>query len=779
MTTIRGLVTCQDNPFRPVDLRFEHYLPQPGTLSTLGISESRPRISWRLTDHPLNILPTGYRLELVLGSDPSTTAPVYSEKIHGTSSTLVPWPEAHPLSSREGACVRVKVTWRGESESKWSEWHYVEAGLLSRSDWTCSRISSPSYASPDAPSPSATFHKSFGLKGGIKRARVYVTAQGVYDLRINEKPVSTDFMNPGWTNYHHRLLYQVYDVAGVLTENSENHVTVEVAEGWFTGRLGWGKGMRKFYGDRNALMAQIEIEYDDGTKEVVNSDGSWNVAQGASSIAEIYDGQTYDARRAKVIEKSLQGDLSLAGFSPAEVLTPLPESTELESMTSSPMRRIQVVAPVKQFTTPSGKTILDFGQNLVGYARIKKVAGPEGHTVTFKFAEVMEKEELGTRPLRAAKATDHLILAGTSEPTSWEPNFTFHGFRYMQVDNWPGTDLLESIEAVVIHTDMALTSSFDSSNPSLNKLHDSIIWSMKGNFTGLPTDCPARDERLGWTGDIAVFAPTASLLYDCTALLKSWLKDLWLDQKDCGGVPPVVSPNVLQKDKFWSLTEECAIWNDAAILVPWALYRETGDPRMLEDQFESMETYLKGLKKGDDFDALWGDDTFQLGDWLDPLAPPDNPMQAQTDAHSVANTFLVNSLSIMTRICVALGKTADEEKYREWHGKARSQFQHRYITPAGLVASDSQTAYALAIVFDLVDGEQLKAAGKRLEKLVRKNNFRISTGFAGTPYVLEALAKTGHVQVAYRMLLETGCPSWLYPVSISRCSGMSVQILTI
>ena len=231
-------------------------------------------------------------------------------------------------------------------------------------------------------------------------------------------------------------------------------------------------------------------------------------------------------------------------------------------------------------------------------------------------------------------------------------------------------------------------------------------------------------------------------------------------------MPPVVSPNVLQKADFWQFTRECAIWNDAVILVPWALYRETGDLQVLSDQFESMETYLRTLKKGEEDDALWGDDTFQLGDWLDPLAPPENPMQCQTDAHSVANAFLINSLSIMASVCSALGKTTEEKEFKEWHGKARSQFQHRYVTAAGLVASDSQTAYALAVVFDLVDGEQLRAAGAQLERLIRKNNFRISTGFAGTPYVLEALVRTGHVQTAYRMLLETGCPSWLYPISM-------------
>ncbi|SPO00280.1 related to alfa-L-rhamnosidase [Cephalotrichum gorgonifer] len=753
--------------FRPVNLRFEHHLPLPGTLSTIGIGESHPRVSWNLENQPENFQQITYHLELLRGAEPtSATPPTYSEEIQGTSSTLIQWPESHALPSRSGAFVRVKVS--GETASAWSDWHYVEAGLLIRSDWTCSRISSPSYTSPEAPSPSAIFKRSFAVKRGVKKARVYMTSQGVYDLRVNGKPVSTDFMNPGWTNYQDRLLYQVYDVAGALSEDSENHLTVEVAEGWFTGRLAWGDGVRNVYGDRNAIMAQLELEYADGTREVVNSDDRWQVTQGASTTAEIYDGQTFDASRAKLIEESLRGDLSLAGFAAAQVLPPLPESTELEAMTSAPMRQIDVLRPATQFTTPSGKTIIDFGQNLVGYARIKNVTGQKGHTITLKFAEVMENEELGTRPLRCAKVTDNFILAGTPEPESWEPNFTFHGFRYLQVDNWPGdtATLSSAIEAVVIHTDMTRAATFECSNASLNQLHSNVFWSMRGNFTGLPTDCPQRDERLGWTGDIAVFAPTATFLYDCTALLQSWLKDLWLDQKDLGGIPPVVSPNCLKAMGFWARVSECAIWNDAVILVPWALYQETGDLALLSAQFESMDTFLNSIPLDKNHDALWSDDSFQLGDWLDPLAPPDNPAQSQTDAHNVANAFLVNSLAIMAKICALLEKPAEAAKFSDWHARARQQFRHLYVTPAGFVSSDSQTAYALAIVFDLLEKDQLPTAGARLDRLIRKNGFRISTGFAGTPYVLEALVLTGHTQTAYRMLLETGCPSWLYPITM-------------
>ena len=752
--------------FRPVNLRFEHHLPLPGTLSTIGIGESRPRISWQLENQPDNFQQTTYHLELRREAEPSSTTPAYSEETQSASSALIQWPESHGLQSCSGAFARVKVS--GQTPSSWSDWHYVEAGLLARSDWTCSRISSPSYVSPETPSPSALFQRSFAVKSGVKKARVYMTSQGVYDLRVNGKRVTTDFMNPGWTNYHHRLLYQVYDVAGALNLDADNVVTVETAEGWFTGRLGWGKGVRNFYGDRNAVMVQIELQYTDGGREVVNSDRTWQVTRGPSTTAEIYDGQTFDASRAKLIEESIRGDLSLAGFVPAEVLAPLPESTDLEAMISAPMRQIEVLAPVTQFTTPSGKTIIDFGQNLVGYVRIKKVTGQKGHTITLKFAEVMENEELGTRPLRGAKVTDNLILAGTPEPESWEPNFTFHGFRYLQVDNWPGniSTLSSAVEAVVVHTDMARAATFECSNASLNQLHSNIFWSMRGNFTGLPTDCPQRDERLGWTGDIAVFAPTATFLYDCTALLQSWLKDLWSDQKDEGGIPPVVSPNCIQKADFWEHVTECAIWNDAVILVPWALYQETGDIELLSAQFESMDTFLNTIPLDKNHNALWSDDSFQLGDWLDPLAPPDNPMQCQTDAHTVANAFLINSLATMSKICALLKKPAEATKFTARHARARKQFQHLYVTPAGLVSSDSQTAYALAIIFDLLDKAQLPTAGARLDRLIRKNKFQISTGFAGTPHVLEALVRTGYTQTAYRMLLETACPSWLYPITM-------------
>lgn len=761
------------SPFRPLGLRFEHHCPLPGTGQVLGIGEPCPRISWKLVDAPPNFKQHGYHLELRLDKSP-TASPIYSQQIDSVSSSLTPWPALCPLKSGQGCHVRVRVL-GGTSDSipfwsEWSESSYVEAGLLSRLDWQSQWISSPALPDLNGPNPPNVFRKHFTVRSGVMRkARLYITAQGVYQITLNGKFISKDFMNPGWTCYQQRLTYQAYDLAGALSVGT-NVLAVNLAEGWFTGRLSWGAGLRNVYGETTSLMCQMEIIYADNTSDTVVSDGNWEVTQGASTLAEIYDGEKCDGRMLEEVEKWVKGEASACQSQPAKANPSLLGKADLEAMDCGPMRRIQTIKPVKKIITASNNLILDFGQNLVGYVHIMHVQGNRGHTITLNHAEVLENGELGTRPLRTAKATDTYTLAGHPSGESWSPTFTFHGFRFVQISNWPREtrqDIAECIEAVVVHTDMAQTGEFQCTKPELNQLHSNITWSIRGNFTSLPTDCPQRDERLGWTGDIALSAPTAILLYDCSGLLKSWLKDVWIDQQALGGVPALVTPNILQTDPFWSKVPICAIWNDVVVLVPWALYMETGDLNSLASQYESMTAYLNAIPLDVAHTSLWSTTAFQLGDWLDPLAPPDEPHRSQTDAQLVANAFLVHTLSLMVKISSLLGKQSDCTRFTTWHAQSKSQFQALYTTSYGRLTSDSQTAYALAIVFDLLPTrQQTLNAGARLSYLVRRNNFLISTGFAGTPYVLEALVLTQQIQTAYRMLLETGCPSWLYPLGM-------------
>jgi alpha-L-rhamnosidase len=431
----------------------------------------------------------------------------------------------------------------------------------------------------------------------------------------------------------------------------------------------------------------------------------------------------------------------------------------LEAPIGPPVRRIEKIAPVSVHKSPSGKTLVDFGQNLVGRLSIK-VKGPAGHTVTLRHAEVLENEELGTRPLRFADATDRYTLKG-DEVETWEPRFTFHGFRYVEINDWPSELNLNDLSAVVLHSDMERTGWFECSDPLLNQLHQNVVWGMRGNFLDVPTDCPQRDERLGWTGDLQVFSPTASFLYDVSGLLQSWLQDLAVEQRKADGRVPHVIPNVLGKQ-----ASAGAAWADAATVVPWVLYQQFGDTQILANQFDSMRAWVDYVASAAGESRLWNKG-FQFGDWLDPTAPPDKPGQARTDKVIVASAYFVHSAELVARAAEVLGNMEEHKKYQSLATEARAAFAREYITPAGRMMNDAETAYALSLTFDLLPTpEQRQHAGNRLDELVRGSGFHIRTGFVGTPLICDALCNTGHYATAYRLLMQRECPSWLYPVTM-------------
>ncbi|KAG7414279.1 hypothetical protein Forpe1208_v008078 [Fusarium oxysporum f. sp. rapae] len=718
-----------------VDVRFEHY--RPG--NTLGIDDTRPRISWRFNGISQDLKQDTYEIELT-GVDPKSRqaheAKAY--KVKSSRAYLVPWPVDEPLSSRQRYDVRIRAYLSEESEpTPWSDVAFVEAGLMNRQDWSGTQlISAPWSDEQDKPLPEDLFRKQFSINGGIQSARLYITSHGVYEAEINGKRVGDHFLAPGWTVYEHRLRYQTFDVTELLC-NGENCIGARVAEGWFKGRLGFEGGKRNIHGTRTALFARLEITAKDGTISTISTDETWKTTQGPIRMAEIYDGEKYDAT-AEIEGWSTGGSVS-GDWQKVEVLPPLPEDMALIAGSAEPTRRIETVKPISKIDTPSGKLVLDFGQNLVGYLRIR-VNGPRGHKIALYHAEVLEHGELGTRPLRHCEARDTYTLRGQGEEV-YEPRFTFHGFRYAQIDNWPGSqdDILEKVEAVVCHTDMKETGDFHCSDSMLNQLWSNVRWSTKGNFLSIPTDCPQRDERLGWTGDIALFAPTATFLYGCHGILNDWFKGLYYEQKKRNGIPPMVSPNTIV-DGLFAQVHPFAIWHDVTVLAPWALWEEHGDSEILAQH--------------------------SLQDWLDPSAPPDAPQKSATDMMLVANAFLIHSYDIMVRIAEILGND-DSSVYKAKATTAREQYAKQYISETGRLTSDSQTAYALAICFNLLaEPSQLKWAGDRLAKIVRANEYRVGTGFAGTPFVCEALAKTQHMDVAYGMLLNKQCPSWLYPVTM-------------
>ncbi|MEJ3749427.1 family 78 glycoside hydrolase catalytic domain [Actinomycetes bacterium KLBMP 9797] len=719
------------SPAAPTCLRFDHG-------PTLGVGNPTPRLSWIVPAAEPGYVQRAYEVEV-------TRAGGAPETFHTESpdQVLVRWPAA-PLASREAATVRVRVN--GAGWSPWSAPARVEAGLLDpHRDWTARFISPRTIGGPDAPAP--ILRQTIEVPGEVVQARLYATAHGLYRAELNGRRVGDDELSPGWTSYQHRLRYQTYDVTDLLRPGT-NELAVLLGNGWHRGRLGWERG-RALYGDRLALLAQLEVTTADGRTHVLATDGSWSARPSGIVADDLYDGQRTDLRP------------------PADTTDAVDVLDEdlgrLTAPLGPPVRVTEVLPAAEIIVTPSGKTVVDFGQNLVGWVRLTVHNGESGREVTVRHAEVLEHGELGVRPLRSARATDSYVLDGRAAAIL-EPVFTFHGFRYAEIT---GVDSLAppDVQAVVVGSDLPRTGWFESSHELLNRLHENVVWSARGNFVDIPTDCPQRDERLGWTGDIQVFSPTACFLFDSAGFLGSWLEDLAAEQHQDGSVPFVV-PDVLGPQGLFPPAPAAAAWGDAATVVPWVLYERTGDRAVLAKQFSSMRAWVDRQAALAGPDRLWTDG-FQFGDWLDPAAPPDRPADARTPAEVVATAHLARSADLVARTATLLGDAAAANHYADLAAEVRTAFAAAYVTADGRVRGDAQTAYAMALHWGLIpDGARRALAGQRLAELVRQEGFRIGTGFVGTPLVADALSAVGAADVAYRLLLQTECPSWLYPVTM-------------
>jgi alpha-L-rhamnosidase len=725
-------------------LRFEH------RCDALGIGVAAPRLSWIVDTAAPDWRQAAYAVEAYTVDG---RLHAQTERVAADESVLVPWPFA-PLTARQRLLVRVRVWGEDGAASPWSEPAPVEAGLLQPEDWTARFVTPDWDEDTSRPQPAPLLRHEFAVRPGVRNARLYVTAQGVYEAQINGRPVGDHVLAPGWTSYGHRLRYQTFDVTELLAPGA-NAIGATLGDGWYRGRLGYHGGRRNIYGARLALLAQLEIDYADGSRDVVVTDPSWRAATGPILASDIYDGETCDAR----LERPGWAAPGYDDHSWAGVRLVERDLATLVAPSGPPMRRTETVAPVAITTSPAGRTLVDFGQNLVGRVRFT-VDGPAGQTITLRHAEVLEDGELCTRPLRFAAATDRYTLRGGG-PETWEPSFTFHGFRYAEVDGWPGALTADAIRAVVCHSDLERTGWFECSDPLVNRLHENVIWSMRGNFLDVPTDCPQRDERLGWTGDIQVFAPTASFLYDSAGFLQSWLADLAAEQGAADGIVPFFVPSLgLLPDA------PAAAWGDAAVIVPWVLYQRYGDKGILADQFASMCAWVDRLAAVAGSERLW-EQGIQFGDWLDPKAPPEKPGDARTAAYIVATAYFARSAELVAAVAGVLGRAEEAAHFQALTAEVRAAFAHHYVTPAGRVVGDATTAYALALQFALLPtAEQRRYAARRLVELVRGSGYRISTGFVGTPLVCDALCDAGEYAAAYRLLLQQERPSWLYPVTM-------------
>ncbi|MDR7255138.1 alpha-L-rhamnosidase [Nocardioides sp. BE266] len=593
------------------------------------------------------------------------------------------------------------------------------------------------------------FRRAVELAGEVGRATLHLTAFGVVEASVNGSPVSDEVLAPGWTSYEWRLRHRSHDVTHLVGPATE--IRLLVGSGWHRGRLGF-HGNRNLYGADPGAFAQLEVEYADGRTEVIGTDASWQ--SGASGVLadDLYDGQTVDARR---LEPTTWGPVRELDF----------DTSLLDASPHPAIRRHESIRPERVWTAPSGEVLLDFGQNLVGWLRFT-VQGPAGSTITVRHAEVLEHGELCVRPLRTAQATDRLVLSGGTDV--FEPTMTTHGFRYAGVTGWPGELRAADVEAVVVHTEQERTGRFACSDERVNRLHENAVWTWRGNSVGVPTDCPQRDERLGWTGDLAVFAPSAAFLFDVGPFLRQWLVDLALEQQHAEGRVPLCAPDCLKFEEppeGLPPMDASAIWADASVWVPWALWTAYGDAGVLRDHWPSMLAHVERTRdqllseRG-----LW-EGGFQFGDWLDPSAPPDQPGRSRADTGVVATAVFHRSVVLAARSAEVLGH--DRTELDDLARDLRGAFLRHYVDERGRVHSDCPTAYALALELGLLDGDPRRGmAGDRLAELVREEGHHIGTGFAGTAFVLDALVGTGHLDDAYALLTQTGCPSWLYPVTM-------------
>jgi len=579
----------------------------------------------------------------------------------------------------------------------------------------------------------------------VHRAQLFASAHGVYEAQVNGDPVADSVLAPGWNSYEWRLAWQEYDVTNLLASGtSEVTLSARLGNGWYRGDFGFWEPLN--YGEEIGFLGALEIEFADGHRQVVTSDGDWTGWSSDTPSSSLYNGQRIDAR------------LRQAGQSLPVHVIEFDHGT-LVPQTSPAVRRQEVLRPQRIWISPAGHALLDFGQNLVGWLRIT-VSGPAGTEITIRHAEALENEELATAPLRNAKATDTFILSGLVD--TFEPTFTFHGFRYAEVTGWPGELTAASVEAVVVGSELRPTGSFECSDPRVNQLVHNSIWGQKGNFLSVPTDCPQRDERLGWTGDIAVYAATAAYQFDIADFLHDWLLDVAVEQRAAAGVVPWVVPDLL---KYQAKTENhlAAVWADAAVWVPEALWRAYGNIERLAEHYPAMVAHLEAVERVLSPTGLW-DTGFQFGDWLDPDAPPQDAAAAKADSGVVATACVHRSAAFAAEVARLLGN-AQQARWASLAERIKKAFNTHYVE-AGIIRSDCATVYALALQFGLLDEDERGRAALRLAQLVREAGHLATTGFAGTPFVTWALSDNGYTADAYRLLLQQECPSWLYQVTM-------------
>jgi alpha-L-rhamnosidase len=757
-------------------------------LNPLGIESKEPCLSWQLTSDQRNASQSAYQIQVRdRQGDLWDTGKVSSDQ-----SLHIPY-RGPALRSRQRCTWQVRVWDSNDRPSAWSASAWWEMGLLHPTNWQAQWIEPDWDEDPSAFNPSPYLHAPFTLRARPVSARLYVTAHGLYEASFNGQRVGNAYFTPGYSSYHHRLPYQTYDVSNLLYDG-ENVAGMIIGDGWYRGSLGI-TSQRNTYGSRLGLLWQLVVSYADGSEQVIVSDERWRATTGPILSSDLKVGEVYDAGLEMPGWDQPGFDASYwRGVRVAEY--------RLENLvtTSAPLvRRKERLVPVKILTTPVGETVVDMGQNFSGMVQLS-VNGPAGTTIRLRHGEALDKEgnftmdHLGIEPaFPPPPQTVSYTLRGGGEEV-YTPFFTVHGFRYVKVEGFPGTPTPENFTGIALYSDLPTTGTFTCSDPHLNQLQHNILWSQKGNFLEIPTDCPTR-ERAGWTGDAQIYAPTASFLMQTAGFFRKWLRDLATEQEPDGRVPliiPKASGSESSLPRTVTLLNGSAGWGDAAVILPWTLYQVYGDQSILEEQYASMKAWVDYQRrqaqdkynpqghtaaryqerKPLEYELYLWDTNYHWGEWLEPDDPVPGLLFAKwtpgvaqiLSAPSIATAYFAYSTRLLAETARVLGKEEDARGYTTLFEKIRQAFLTEFVGENGQMTPDKQSSYVRALAFDLLPEQLRPAATQRLVELIQEAGIHLGTGFLSTPYLCPVLGDNGHLDLAYALLMQDTPPSWLYAI---------------
>lgn len=775
----------------PVELLCE-YRENP-----LGIDESQPRLSWQVKSSKRAEGQSAYRI-IVAASESGlhkNTGDLWdSGKVVGSRTVNVVY-EGKPLTSRAQCFWKVCV-WDSQGRATWSKPAKWTMGLLNPSDWEAAYISfrdtSPIHKNPKELylPPAHQYRKEFDAKKSVRRATIYATALGIYELHLNGRRVGDEWFAPGWSDYRQGAYYQTYDVTTLLRKG-DNALGAWVADGWYSGYLGFGllTGIgterigRYSYGKTPALMAQLEIEYADGSREMVLTDSTWKVSgDGPIREADFLMGEFYDARKetpgwsapnyddrswssAIRAEENVPAPATFYEFQnpdkpggPVEVKgRPIDLAFQrppvLEAFPGVPIRPIEEIKPIAITSPTNGVYIFNLGQNFAGVIRLK-VKGAAGTQIRLRYGEMLHPDgTLMTENLRKARSIDHYILRGDPRGETYTPRFTFHGFQYVEISGYPGKPGRDAITGIVLHSDTPLAGGFECSDPVVNRLYKNIVWTQRANFLDLPTDCPQRDERFGWTGDAQAFVRAATYNADVAAFYTKWLRELMESQRPSGTFPGY-APFPFQHG--WDFG---TAWCDAGVICPWTIWKVYDDKRVIERCWPYMVKFIEWRRatSKDDLGVAHGN---AWGDWLS--------LGGETPIDYVDTIYFAYSTKLMAEMASVLGKENEAAGYRDLFNRINTAFNKKYVKPDGSLAVETQTAYTLALFVGLIPEDLRIATGAMLARKIRERSgpkdSGMGTGFLGTRPLLPVLSSVNQHALALELLQSRKFPSWGFEV---------------